>query len=87
MNFYTVILKRSASYWVSLCLENGMVGQGNTPEQSIYKLKEAIDSFQDIYEKEPDIYTSPICINELHEFLTLEDSESSETYELRKVYA
>ncbi|MGL5132214.1 MAG: hypothetical protein ACRC78_06775, partial [Planktothrix sp.] len=33
MNFYTVILKKSTDYWVSLCLENGIVGQGNTPEK------------------------------------------------------
>ncbi|TRT81325.1 MAG: type II toxin-antitoxin system HicB family antitoxin, partial [Microcystis aeruginosa Ma_AC_P_19900807_S299] len=24
MNFYTVILRKSADYWVSLCLENGL---------------------------------------------------------------
>lgn len=87
MDFYTVILKKSTDYWVSLCLENGIVGQGNTPEKSIDKLKEAIDSWSEIYENEPDIYISPISINELHEFLTLEDSESSDSYELRKVYA
>jgi len=58
MNFYTVILRKSADYWVSLCLENGLVG-----------------------------HTSPIPIDELHEFLTVGDSETPETYELRKVYA
>jgi len=41
MNFYTVILRKSKQYWVSLCLENGLVGQGKTPEQAIHKLKEA----------------------------------------------
>jgi len=45
IDFYTVILRKSADYWVSLCLENGLVGQGNTPEQSIDKLKQAIQSF------------------------------------------
>lgn len=70
-----------------MCLENGWVGQGNTPEQSIDKLKQAIESFSEVYESEPDVYLSPLSINELHEFLTLEDAESSDTYELRKVYA
>ncbi len=86
IDFYTVIFKKSADYWVGLCLENGLVVQGNTPEQSIDKLKQAIQSFSEVYEAESDIYLSPLAINELHEFLTLEDTEASDTYELRKVY-
>jgi predicted RNase H-like HicB family nuclease len=87
MNFYTVILRKSADYWVSLCLENGLVGQGETREKAIDKLKEAIDSFWEIYHDQANIHTSPIPIDELHEFLTVGDAETSETYELRKVYA
>ncbi|MEG4035501.1 type II toxin-antitoxin system HicB family antitoxin [Microcoleus sp. S36b_A4] len=87
IDFYTVILKKSADYWVSLCLENGLVGQGNTPEKSIDKLKQAIESFSEVYESESDVYLSPLSINELHEFLTLEDAENSDSYELRKIYA
>ena len=86
-DFYTVVIRKSAEYWVALCLENGLVGQGNTPEQSIDKLKQAIESFSEVYEAESNIYLSPLAINELHEFLTLEDGEASDTYELRKVYA
>ena len=87
IDFYTVIVRKSAKYWVALCLENGLVGQGNTPEQSIDRLKQAIESFSEVYEAESDIYLSPLAINELHEFLTLEDASPSDTYELRKVYA
>ncbi|NHC34854.1 type II toxin-antitoxin system HicB family antitoxin [Scytonema millei] len=88
MGFYTVVLRQSAGYWVALCLENGIVGQGNTQENAVDKLKDAIDSFQAIYETETNIYTAPISIEELHEFLTVEDRETtSEIYELRKVYA
>jgi len=87
IDFYTVVMRKSAEYWVALCLENGLVGQGNTPEQSIEKLKQAIESFSQVDEAESDIYLSPLAINELHEFLTLEDAEASDTYELRKVYA
>ncbi len=86
MNFYTVILRKSADYWVSLCLENGLVGQGETPEKSIDKLKEAIESFFEVYNSEDNVYSRPIHIDEIHEFLTIEDSESSEIYELRKVH-
>ena len=64
-----------------------IIGQGNTPEQSIDKLKQAIESFSEVYESDSDVYISPVSINELHEFLILEDAEASDTYELRKVYA
>ncbi|MEG3938076.1 type II toxin-antitoxin system HicB family antitoxin [Microcoleus sp. S36b_A3] len=87
INFYTVVIRKSSDYWVSLCLENGLVGQGNTREQSIDKLKQAIESFSEVYQSESNVYLSPLSINELHEFMTLEDAEASDTYELRKVYA
>jgi predicted RNase H-like HicB family nuclease len=56
MEFYTVVLRQSTAYWVALCLENGIVGQGNTQENAISKLKEAIESFQTIYDTESNIY-------------------------------
>lgn len=88
MNFYTMVLKRSSDYWVTLCLENGIVGQGETQNQAIDKLKEAIDSFQSVYETEPNIHLSPVPIRELHEFLALEtDEPTSENYKLRAIYA
>ena len=88
MNFYTVILRKSQQYWVSLCLENGLVGQGNTQQQAIDKLQEAIASFEEIYQSENNVYSSPISIEELHEFLTTEDKEEQkDVYELRIVYA
>jgi predicted RNase H-like HicB family nuclease len=68
-------------------LKNGLVEQGNTPEQYSDQIKQAIESFSEIYESEPDVYISPFSINELHEVLTLEDAEASDTYELIKVYA
>ena len=87
IDLYTVILKKSADYWLYFCLKNGWVAQGNTPEPSLDKLKQAIEPFSEVYESESEVYLSPLSINELHEFLTLEDAEASDTYELRKVYA
>ena len=87
MKFHTIIFRKSADYWVSLCLENGLVGQGENPEKAIDKLKEAIESFLEVYHSEDDIYSRPLHIDELREFLTIKDSEDSEIYELRKVYA
>jgi predicted RNase H-like HicB family nuclease len=88
MEFYTVILRQSAAYWVALCLENGIVGQGDTQDSAITKLKEAIESFQAACTPNLDVHSAPIPIKELHEFLTLETSEpTSEVYEFRAVYA
>lgn len=88
MDFYTTILRKSGKNWIALCLENGLVGQSNSKEKAIEKLKEAIESFQDACMTEPDIYNSPISIKELHEFLMVEEHKPSfEAYELRAVYA
>ena len=72
MDFYTLVLRRSGGYWVALCLENGLVGQGNTKEGAVEKLKEAIISFEDVRKSKADTYSAPISIKELHEFLTVE---------------
>ncbi|MEA5576015.1 type II toxin-antitoxin system HicB family antitoxin [Anabaena sp. UHCC 0451] len=72
MNFYTVVLRQSSSYWVGLCLGNGIVGQGDTQEDAVNKLKEAIESFEDVYESEDNVYKSAVSIDELHEFLLFE---------------
>ena len=88
MNFYTVVLRQSVNSWVALCLENGLVGQGKTQEDSIKHLKEAIDSFQEVYEAEKDIYSAPISIEALHEFLTVEGVKpTSAIFELRAIHA
>jgi len=88
MDFFTVVLRKSGAYWVALCLENGLVGQGNTKDVAIIKLKEAVESFEDVCRKEDDVYSAPVAIKELHEFLTVEgEGPVSETYELRAVYA
>ena len=88
MNFYTAVLRKSAGYWVALCLENGLVGQGTTQEEAIAKLKEAIESFKDVFESEENIYNAPVSIKDIHEFLTVEGKEPiSQVFELRAVYA
>jgi len=88
MDFNTVVLRKSGNYWVALCLENGLVGQGNTKEKAIEKLKESIDSFGDVCKEESEVYTASLSIKELHEFLTVEGKEPAlESYELRALYA
>jgi predicted RNase H-like HicB family nuclease len=88
MEFYTTVLRKSGDYWVALCFENGLVGQGNSKERAVEKLKEAIDSFEEVARTEEEVYSAPLSIKELHEFLTVEGIEpATESYELRAVYA
>jgi len=88
MDFYTTVLRRSGPYWVAMCLENGLAGQGDTKEQAVEKMKEAIESLEDAIASDPDIYTLPVSIQELHEFLTVEDTDPFvEEYVLRAVHA
>lgn len=88
MDFYTVVLRQNVGYWVALCLENGLVGQGNSKEDAVAKLKESIESFDEVYKTENDIYNAPISIKELHEFLTIEGEEpTKEKYEMMAVHA
>lgn len=63
------------------------ISRARKHSRTIDRLKQAIESFSELYESESDVYLSPLSINKLHEFLTLEDAEASDTYELRKVYA
>ncbi len=89
MDFYTIVLRQSNDYWVSLCLENGLVGQGKTKKEATEKLREAVDSFESIRMMENNIYTAPVAIKELHEFLTIEDMLPviEQQLEMRAVYA
>lgn len=87
IDFYTVVLRQSAGYWVALCLENGIVGQGVSQDEAIEKLKEAIESVQAVA-TDLDLDQTAVSIKELHEFLTIETQEpASEAYTLRAVYA
>ena len=79
MDFYTVVLRQSAGYWVALCLENGLVGQGTTQDGAIAKLREAIESYQSALEAEANLHQATISIAELHEFLAIESASLSPT--------
>ena len=88
MDFYTAVLRRSGSYWVALCLENGTVGQGHTKEIAVGKLKEAIDSIEQVRKEDKDIHSAPLSIKELHEFLMVEGIEpTTQPMEMRALYA
>jgi len=49
MDFYIGALRKSSKYWVSMCLENGLIGQGNTKENAVEKRKESIFYMPDFF--------------------------------------
>jgi hypothetical protein len=88
MDFYTTVLRKSGPYWVALCLENGITGQGDTKEDAVEKLKEAIDSIDSVRKDDLDVFAAPVSVKELHEFLTVEAKiPIIEPLELRAIYA
>ena len=85
---HTIVFRKSKNFWLALCLENGLVGQGDTQEESLKKITESIASMEEVNQQESDVFSLPIPINELHEFLTFEVTEpTAELYEMRAVYA
>lgn len=86
MDFFTSVLRSSSGYWVALCLENGLAGQGKTKEEAVAKMKEAVDSYYEALRDDPDIHDAPLSIKELHEFLTIEGLET-QPLELLAVHA
>jgi len=73
---------------VALCLENGIVGQGDTQDIAMAKLKEAAESFQLASDAEENVHSSPVPVEALDEFLTVEAMQPIvEIYEFRAVYA
>jgi len=86
--FYTFVFRKSGREWVALCLENGLVGQGATKTGAAQKLRQAVESFDEVLHSESKVYHSPISVRELHEFLTFGEAHPLRaSYELRAVYA
>jgi len=75
MSFITSVFRKSGEYWVALCLENGVVGQGLTKDDALDKLKEAIQSLELALTDASSLFTTPISIKELHEFLAVAGHE------------
>jgi predicted RNase H-like HicB family nuclease len=72
---YTIILKKSGKQYVSLCLENMVVGCGKTKDEAIESIKEAILSYLDSIEGMS--IERPISFELLHEFLSEGEGEIS----------
>jgi len=73
---YTIILKKSGKQYVSLCLENMVVGCGKTQGEAIECVKVAIFSYLNSIEEGMSL-ERPIPLDLLHEFLSEGEEEIS----------
>jgi len=71
---YTIILKKSGKQYVSLCLENMVVGCGMTKKEAIENVKNAIQSHVGSLEEGMSL-ERPIPLKLLREFLAEEEQE------------
>lgn len=74
VNRYTIILKKSGKQYVSLCVENMVVGCGMSKEEAIENVKNAIRSYVDSLEEGMSL-ERPISLKLLHEFLEEEKQQ------------
>ena len=73
---YTIILKKCGKQYVSLCLENMVVGCGKTEDEAIESVKETILSYLDSIEEGMSLERS-IPLDLLHEFFSEGEEEIS----------
>ena len=81
---YTIILKKSGEQYVSLCVENMVVGCGETKDEAINTVKEAILSYEGSVEEGMSL-ERPLPLNLLHEFLADETQEIAGAEELPRL--
>jgi predicted RNase H-like HicB family nuclease len=74
---YTIVLKKSGRQYVSLCLELCVVGCGETQEEALKSVQQAIASYLDAIEEDMPVFR-PVSLDLLHEFLAEGESEVSQ---------
>lgn len=77
---YTIVLKKSQAQYVSLCLELMVVGCGETKEEAVESVRDAIYSYLDSYEEGMPL-DRPVPLELLHEFLSEEDEEINSLFD------
>lgn len=86
-NEFTVVTKRSGSQYVTLCLELGVTGCGDTLENALADTRVAIESYIEAMKADDLSPWRPVPVQVLHEFLTGEESEPPATQPMLKVLA
>jgi predicted RNase H-like HicB family nuclease len=75
-NEFTVVVKRSEAQYVTLCLELGVAGCGDSLEDALADTREAIESYVESMQADNLSPWRPAPVQVLHEFLAGESGES-----------
>jgi predicted RNase H-like HicB family nuclease len=79
-NEFTVVVKRSEAQYVTLCLELGVAGCGDSLEDALADTREAIESYVESMQADNLSPWRPVPVQVLHEFLAGESGESPSSY-------
>ena len=86
-NEFTIVTKHSGSQYVTLCLELGVTGCGDSLEEALADTRLAIESYVEAMSADNLSPWRPVPVQVLHEFLTGESGESSAKAPTLKVLA
>ena len=75
-NEFTVVVKHSGAQYVTLCLELGVAGCGDSLESALADTRQAIESYMEAMEADSLSPERPVPVRVLHEFLTGEGDET-----------
>jgi predicted RNase H-like HicB family nuclease len=86
-NEFAVVVKHSGAQYVTLCLELGVVGCGDSLESALADTRQAIESYMEAMEAESLSPWRAVPVQVLHEFLAGEGTETPATSPTLKILA
>lgn len=86
-NEFTIVVKHSGTQYVTLCLELGVAGCGDSLESALADTRQTIDSYMEAMEADDLSPWRPVPVQVLHEFLAGEGEKTSVTSPALRVLA
>ena len=86
-NEFTIVVKHSGAQYVTLCLELGVAGCGDSLESALVDTRQAIESYIGAMEAESLSPWRPVPVQVLHEFLAGEGAKTPATSPTLKILA
>ena len=87
MSEFTIVTKHSGAQYVTLCLELGVTGCGDSLEDALADTRQAIESYIEAMEVDNLSPWRPVPVQVLHEFLAGEEEETPAASPALKVLA
>ncbi len=84
---FTVVVKHSGAQYVTLCLELGVAGCGDSLESALADTRQSIESYMEAMEVDSLSPWRPVPVNVLHEFLAGEGDETPAASPALKILA